>query len=109
MLQGSCGAHWNWRRQGHGTPGPSRHRTQSGNPSMGGQGGKKLRGGKRAGVEDILVLFFFFKDFIYLFFERGEGREEERERNIAVREKHRSVASRAHPNQGPNPQPRLMP
>ena len=24
----------------------------------------------------------FFKDFIYLFLERGEGREKERERNI---------------------------
>ena len=30
----------------------------------------------------------FLKDFIYLFLERGEGREEERERNINVREKH---------------------
>ena len=29
-------------------------------------------------------LFFFFKDFIYLFFERGEGKEKERERNIDV-------------------------
>ena len=29
-----------------------------------------------------------FKDFIYLFLERGEGREKERERNIDVREKH---------------------
>ena len=26
----------------------------------------------------------FFKDFIYLFLERGEGREKERERNIDV-------------------------
>ena len=26
----------------------------------------------------------FFKDFIYLFLERGEGRERERERNINV-------------------------
>ena len=26
----------------------------------------------------------FFKDFIYLFLERGEGREKERERNISV-------------------------
>ena len=26
----------------------------------------------------------FFKDFIYLFLERGEGKEEERERNINV-------------------------
>ena len=27
---------------------------------------------------------FFFKDFIYLLLERGEGREKERERNISV-------------------------
>ena len=27
---------------------------------------------------------FFLKDFIYLFLDRGEGREEERERNITV-------------------------
>ena len=26
----------------------------------------------------------FFKDFIYLYLERGEGREKERERNISV-------------------------
>ena len=26
---------------------------------------------------------FFFKEFIYVFLERGEGREEERERNIS--------------------------
>ena len=29
-------------------------------------------------------VFCFFKDFIYLFLERGEGREKERERNISV-------------------------
>ena len=28
--------------------------------------------------------FFLFKDFIYLFLERGGGREKERERNIHV-------------------------
>ena len=39
----------------------------------------------------------FFKDFIYLFLERGEGREKERERNINVREKHPSVTSRMRP------------
>ena len=27
---------------------------------------------------------YFFKDFIYLFLERGEGREKEREKNINV-------------------------
>ena len=50
--------------------------------------------------------FFFFK---ILVLERGEGRERERERNIDGREKHQSVASHTHPNQGPNLQPRHMP
>ena len=35
----------------------------------------------------------FFKDFIYLFLERGEGREKDRERNIDVQEKHQLVDS----------------
>ena len=38
-----------------------------------------------------------FKDFIYVFLERGEGREKERERDIAMREKHQSVASHTRP------------
>ena len=39
--------------------------------------------------EKILFLsFFFFKYFIYLFLERGEGWEKERERNTDVREIH---------------------
>ena len=50
----------------------------------------------------------FFKDFIYLFLERGEGKKE-RERNISVREKHPLVASHKHPNCGRNPQPRHVP
>ena len=29
-------------------------------------------------------VFTFFKDFVYLFLERGEGREKEREKNINV-------------------------
>ena len=29
-----------------------------------------------------IFLFLFFKDFIYLFLENGEGREKVRERNI---------------------------
>ena len=33
---------------------------------------------------DSQKLRFVFKDFIYLFLERGEGREKERERNINV-------------------------
>ena len=32
----------------------------------------------------LLLLFLCFKDFIYLFLERGEGKEKERERNINV-------------------------
>ena len=40
------------------------------------------------------VILFFKKRSIYLFLERREGREKERERNIDVREKHWSVASR---------------
>ena len=31
-------------------------------------------------------LWFSLKDFVYLFLERGEGREKERERNVNVRE-----------------------
>ena len=38
-----------------------------------------------------------YKDFIYLFLERREGREKERERNIDVREKHPLVASHMPP------------
>ena len=38
-------------------------------------------------------LYIFFKDFIYLFSERGEGREKERERDISVRDKHQLAAS----------------
>ena len=44
-----------------------------------------------------------------LILEREEGGERERERNINVREKHRSVASHVHPNQGSTPQPRFVP
>ena len=38
-------------------------------------------------------LFNYFKDIIYLFLARGQGREKGRERNIDVREKHQLVAS----------------
>ena len=41
--------------------------------------------------------YFFKTDFIYLFLERGEGREKERERNIDVWEIQRSVVSRMPP------------
>ena len=49
------------------------------------------------------------KDFIYLFLERGEGRERERERKIDVGEKHQSLASHTPPNWGPGRQPRHVP
>ena len=52
---------------------------------------------------------FSFKDFTYLFLERGEGREKERETNINVWEKHQLVASCTHPDWGPGPQPRHVP
>ena len=47
-----------------------------------------------------VVFYFtlFFKDFIYLFLQRGEERGKERERNIDVREKHRLVASPMYPD-----------
>ena len=35
----------------------------------------------------------FKKDFIYVFLEKGEGREKERERNINMQEEHQTVAS----------------
>ena len=50
----------------------------------------------------LLDSYYIFKDFIHLFLERGERRKKERERNSEVREKHQSVASRSHPNLGPN-------
>ena len=39
----------------------------------------------------------FFSYFTYLFLERGEGKEKERERNIDMREIHQSVASHPPP------------
>ena len=57
--------------------------------------------------------FFIIKDFIclfiYLFLERGEERQKERERNMDETEKHQSVVSRMHPNWGLNPKPRHVP
>ena len=38
-----------------------------------------------------VFLFFVFKDFIYLFLERGEGREKQRKRNIDVCERYINV------------------
>ena len=45
----------------------------------------------------------------YLFIFREKGREKERERNIDVREKHQSVASRLCTDQGLNPQAGYVP
>ena len=63
----------------------------------------------------IPVLLLFLKvnveicSFIDCFIrEREEGREKDRERNIGVREKHRSVGSQTYPNQGQNLQPRYV-
>ena len=49
-----------------------------------------------------MEMFFSLKIFIYLFLERGEVRESERERNMYMREKHRSAASHTHPDRGPD-------
>ena len=49
-----------------------------------------------------------FKDFIYLFLERGERRDKEREINIDVWDT--SISYLMHtPNRGPGPQPRHVP
>ena len=53
-------------------------------------------------------LLFKEKRF-YLFLERGDGRENEGERNINVKEKHHSVAFCKHLDQGPHLQPRHVP
>ena len=39
------------------------------------------------------ILIWFFKDCVYLFLERGERREREKETNICLPERHRLVAS----------------
>ena len=50
-----------------------------------------------------LLPFFFFKDFIYLFLERGKEGKREREKYQHV------VASHVAPHWGPGPQPRHVP
>ena len=50
---------------------------------------------------------YFLKDFIYLFLEKGEGRDNERERKILVWERNSWVLHA--PNWGPGPQPRHVP
>ena len=46
------------------------------------------------------VFYFSFSDFIYLFSEKGEGREKEKKRNINVQEVYRLVASHRPPPTG---------
>ena len=53
--------------------------------------------------------FYFLKDFINLFLERGERREKERQRNTDMREKHRLVVSHTCLDQGSNPKPKYVP
>ena len=50
-------------------------------------------------------LFIITNFFLLLVLERGDRKENEREGNINVSEKHRLVASCTHPNWGPNLQP----
>ena len=57
----------------------------------------------------IMYTYFFFKRLHLFIFRERERRAKERERNIDVREKHQSVASCRHPNQGLNLQPRHVP
>ena len=52
-----------------------------------------------------LIIYLFSKDFIYLFLERGDSGEKERERNIDAREKQQSVASPKRPDWVPNRHP----
>ena len=52
-----------------------------------------------------MIFKMFLKDFMYLFLERGEGRERKRERNIDARIARFSRA----PSWGPGPHPRRMP
>ena len=42
--------------------------------------------------DTLIFTMTFFLNFIYLFLERGEGREKEKERNNHVREKPQSVS-----------------
>ena len=51
----------------------------------------------------------FLKNTYLFFLERGEGRENEREGNIDVREKHQFAALHMHLDQGLNLKPRHVP
>ena len=56
----------------------------------------------------LLKFFLSSPEDMLIDYEKRE-RDGESERTIYVREKHLSVASRTHPRQGPNLQPRHMP
>ena len=54
-------------------------------------------------LDFLLKSYFIFKDFIYLFLERGEGRKKKRKRDISV------WLPLKCPHWGPGPQPRHVP
>ena len=56
----------------------------------------------------IIIYCFFKKDFMYLFLERGEGREKEGEKHPCARDTSRSYLLHT-PNWGPGPHYRPMP
>ena len=56
-------------------------------------------------INNVILLLKRF----YLFLEKGKGREQEKDRNINVREKHQSVDSRKWPDQELNPKLRYVP
>ena len=58
------------------------------------------------GQRNIFISFLLKMFYLFLFLEREEGREGERESSTSVREKHQLVASCVRLDQGPNLQPR---
>ena len=57
----------------------------------------------------VITFLFLMRFYLFTFRERGREGERKRGRATSVWEKHQSVASHTHPNQGPNPQPRRVP
>ena len=56
------------------------------------------------------LISFFFKAFIYLFLEKGEGREKTREKETSMCKRNIIDRLPLHaPTQGPDPQPRHVP
>ena len=67
-------------------------------------------GGDHSTIYRGRMIEFYTLQILYIsFLERGEGRDKDRERNINVREKHRSVSSLMRPTQGLNPQLGMFP